>query len=516
MSESESRMTALRAEDPLTLVIFGGTGDLTRRKLLPGVYAMHLEGLLPKKFAIVCHGRRDYDDDSFRPMMEEEIRKYSRLKLDEEKLASFLKLIFYYKGDLTSPDDFADFKKRCDKEKAWPNNRIFYLATAPSFFGSTIKHLKDGGAIRDPHHKEWSRVVIEKPFGTDLTSAQALNESLLRLVDESQVFRIDHYLGKETVQNIISFRFANAIFEPIFNNTYVDHIQVTASEPYGMESGRGGYFDKSGALRDMMQNHLLQLLCLVTMEPPSGLAADAIRNEKVKVLQSIRPPHFEEVRKSVVRAQYGAGSIDGEAVPAYIQEDRVPPDSKTATYVAARLSIENWRWAGVPIYLRTGKRMASKSTTISVQFKVPPLRLFRTVQCESDVCDLTATQPNVLTFHISPHEGVSLSFGAKRPGMQLVVESAQLDFNYQDNYQEKLPEAYERLLLDVMRGDSTLFTRSDEVEAAWRIVDPILRAWADDPDVPMRIYSPGSWGPHEADALFEGEQQRWLNPKPIG
>ena len=491
------------------MVIFGGTGDLTRRKLLPGLYSMQIEGLLPEEIAIVCHGRREHDDQSFRGMMEAEIREHARLGIDEDELGTFMGRVHYFKGDLGSREDFEALAKRCHEDGDWPDNRVFYLATAPSFFGSTIRLLKEVGLIRSVHDEVWSRVVVEKPFGTDLASARALNAEILRLLDESQVYRIDHYLGKETVQNIISFRFANAIFEPVFSNQYVDHIQVAATETVGMESGRGGYYDQSGALRDMMQNHLLQLLCLVTMEPPSGLAADAIRNEKVKVLQSVRPPREGEVASDVVRAQYSAGKLGGKPVCAYVQEDRVDPESVTPTYVAARFTIENWRWAGVPMFLRTGKRMGDKHTSISIVFKVPPLKIFRTVECEGDICDITATRPNVLTFHISPHQGISLEFSAKRPAMQLVVENASLDYRYDED--DNLPEAYERLLLDVMRGDSTLFMRSDEVEAAWSIVDPILRAWERQPDIPVALYQPGSWGPREADALVGGERS-WWNP----
>lgn len=506
MSEA---ISSFRAEEPLTLVIFGGTGDLTRRKLLPGLYAMHLEGLLPSEFAIVCHGRRDYDDASFRPMMQEEIEKYSRLKVDKKKLSSFLKMVYYFKGNLDAPDDFEALSKRCKEDKKWPANKVFYLATAPHFFGSTTQLLVDAGLIRNHTDKHWSRVVVEKPFGTDLASAQALNSELLRLLHESQVYRIDHYLGKETVQNIISFRFANTIFEPIFNSQYVDHIQVTAAETVGMESGRGGYYDQSGALRDMMQNHLLQLLCFVTMEPPSGLAADAIRSEKVKVLQSIRPPTEAEVRETVIRAQYSAGKLGDKTVNAYVMEDRVPPDSRTAAYVASKLYIENWRWGGVPMYLRTGKRLNRKYTSISIVFKMPPLKIFKTVECEGDYCDITATQPNVMTFHLAPSQGISLEFAAKRPAMQLVVENESLDFRYDED--DNLPEAYERLLLDAMRGDSTLFMRSDEVEAAWSIVDPILNAWEKQDDIPVHLYQPGSWGPREADQLI-APNGKWQNP----
>jgi glucose-6-phosphate 1-dehydrogenase len=372
--------------------------------------------------------------------------------------------------------------------------------------------LAETGLVYAPGDPVWSRVVIEKPFGRDLESASRLNHDVLRLLDESQVYRIDHYLGKETVQNILSFRFANTIFEPLFNSQYVEHIQVTASETVGMASGRGAYFDTAGSLRDMMQNHLSQLLCLVTMEPPSGFSSDAVRNEKVKVLQSIRVPTLDDVRTHTVRAQYASGEIAGTKHPAYVDEERVPSDSRTETFVAAKFFIDNWRWSGTPVYLRTGKRMARKQTSITVQFKKPPMELFRTVACEHDVCDLTEARSNVLTFRIQPDEGISLHFATKRPSMHMVVEDSELDFNYSENYQGTLPEAYERLLMDVMRGDATLFMRSDEVEAAWTIMDPILQAWRErDARIPLHFYAPGSWGPAAADELFPADQGGWLN-----
>ena len=500
----------IRVEDSQTVVIFGGTGDLTRRKLLPALFAMFVGRLMPDEFAIVGCGRREYDDDSYRELMIDEVRKYSRVNVDEGVLKNFFDHIFYFKGDLDNEASFEGMKKRFDDGDEFPDNKVYYLSTAPAYFGLIIKNLRKARLVNRPSvNGPWERVVIEKPFGHDLESAVQLNHDVLNMLDESQVYRIDHYLGKETVQNIISFRFANAIFEPVFNSQYVDHIQVTASETVGMESGRGAYYDKSGALRDMMQNHLLQLLCLVTMEPPSGLAADAIRNEKVKVLQSIRPPSAEEVRKDVVRAQYSAGKIGDEKVPAYVNEDRVPDGTRTETYVGAKFMVENWRWAGVPMYLRTGKRMAKKGTSISIQFKVPPLKFFQTVQCENDVCDLADARPNVLTFWISPTEGISLSFAAKRPAMQLVVETATMDFDFSETWATSLPEAYETLLMDAMRGDSTLFTRSDEVEAAWKIMDPILKGWENDKKIPMHLYEPGSWGPLGADDVMH-EGASWL------
>jgi len=372
-------------------------------------------------------------------------------------------------------------------------------------FKPKIDRLHQAGLIRPPEESPWSRVVIEKPFGSDLASAMALNRRLRRLLRESQVYRIDHYLGKETVQNLLSFRLANAIFEPLFNNRYVDHVEITASETVGMEKGRGAYFDATGCLRDMVQNHMLQLLCLVAMEPPANLTPDAVRNEKVKVLQSIVPLGRDQVLRAAIRAQYVAGTVDGAPVPGYLEEERVDPDSRTETYAALRLELGNWRWAGVPFYLRTGKRLHRRATEIRVQFKMPPMELFQTVACDGDVCDLTHARPNVLVFRIQPDEGISLRFSAKRPALQMQVESVAMDFTYAETWKTALPEAYERLLLDVMRGDSTLFTRADEVEAAWRLLEPVLTAWAEDPAVPMYHYRAGTWGPSEADAMMPDE-----------
>jgi glucose-6-phosphate 1-dehydrogenase len=351
--------------------------------------------------------------------------------------------------------------------------------------------------------------VIEKPFGRDLESARNLNRDVLAHLDESQIYRIDHYLGKETVQNILGFRLANLIFEPVFNWHHVDHIQITAGETVGMESGRGAYYDSAGALRDMVQNHLLQLLCLVAMEPPGNLTADAIRSAKVQLLNSLVPPAPQEIGSKTIRAQYIAGLENGQRIPAYVEEDRVARDSRTESYCALRLGIENWRWAGVPVYLRTGKRLRKRLTEIVIQFKQPPLQLFQTVECEGDYCDLTLSRPNVLGFRIQPDEGISLQFAAKRPSMQFVVESVAMNFSYQQTWKHSLPEAYERLLLDVMRGDSSLFTRSDQVEAAWRVMAPILAAWQSQPDIPIHTYMPGSWGPAAADDLIRQEGRFW-------
>jgi len=510
--DTSRRIPDLRVEDNQTVVIFGGTGDLTRRKLLPALFALHVEKRLPEQFRIVAFGRRDYSSESFREEMVQEVDRFQRVEGSPDQVKAFCEKIDYFKGELDNDGSFKEMAELLNDNNTYSPNRVFYLSVAPDFFGPVTARLKEAGLIHHPGDTHWSRVVIEKPFGRDLDSALSLNHEILRLLDESQVYRIDHYLGKETVQNILSFRFANTIFEPVFKSSYVDHIQVTASETVGMESGRGAFFDTAGSLRDMMQNHLSQLLCLVTMEPPSGFSSDAVRNEKVKVLQSIRIPGLDDVRKQVVRAQYAAGQLDGKKIPAYVNEERVPGDSRTETFVAGKFFIDNWRWSGVPIYLRTGKRMARKQTSITVQFKKPPMQLFQTVQCEQDVCDLTETRPNMLTFRIQPDEGISLHFATKRPSMHMVVEDSELEFNYASNYEGTLPEAYERLLMDVMRGDATLFMRSDEVEAAWRIMDPILTAWRErDARIPLHFYAPGTWGPLAADELFPYNSGGWMN-----
>lgn len=501
-----------RVRDPFTITIFGASGDLAQRKLIPALYAMYVQGFLPPEFAIIGFARREYDDDIFRRMMADAIRTFGRIPVQDDVLASFCGRLHYHRGDIEDAAHYEALQKRLFDRQRYPPNHLFYLSIRPELFATVLARLKACRLIASHGEPRWTRVVIEKPFGSDLASAQQLNREVLQYLDESQVYRIDHFLGKETVQNILSFRFANAIFEPLFNHHLVDHIQITASETVGMESGRGAYYDSSGAVRDMLQNHMLQLLCLVTMDPPASLTADAIRNEKLKVLQSIVPPRPDSVRDCVVRAQYAAGVLNGKAVKGYREEDRVDPQSRTESFVAMRLFIENWRWAKVPVYLRTGKRLAKRATEIVVQFKTPPLQLFQTVECVGDVCDLTRAKPNQFIFRIQPDEGIALEFSAKRPVMQVQVESVAMDFSYSQTWRHQLPEAYERLLLDVMRGDSTLFTRSDEVGAAWGIVDPILQAWKQDPDFPVRSYAPGSWGPVEADALLQGHEDRWRNP----
>jgi glucose-6-phosphate 1-dehydrogenase len=498
-----------RVYEPVTLVIFGASGDLTCRKLIPALYIAYAQSLLPENFTIVGLARRDYDDETFRGMMADAIKEFSRLPADAETVAGFVAHIRYHKGDISSPDAYAALKEKFRDLETYPENRLYYLSIIPSLFETAVASLRQSGLIGVPGSNPWTRVVIEKPFGKDLESAKALNAALLRHLDESQIYRIDHYLGKETVQNILSFRFANVLFEPVFNRSYVDHIQITASETVGMESGRGGYYDEYGAIRDMVTNHLLELLCLVTMEPPGDLSADAIRNEKVKVLNAARLDIRKGIADAVCRGQYGEGTDDaGKHINGYLEEDRIDPESNTETFAAMRLKIDNWRWAGVPIFLRTGKRMARKTTEISVQFKVPPLQLFQQVECDEDVCDITRIKPNTLIFRIQPDEGIFLKVGTKRPGMRFVVEDVKMDFTYSETWNKTLPEAYERLLLDTLHGDSTLFTRSDEVEAEWRVVQPIfdqidkLRSYA---------YPPGGWGMPEADWLFHGAEGQWRN-----
>jgi glucose-6-phosphate 1-dehydrogenase len=488
---------------PTTLIIFGGTGDLAQRKLLPAVYNLAHEGALPERFNLIGTARRDMPDEDFRNFAREAITKYSRRHPDDKVLSSLLSRMRYVGAAFDDPkgyDEIARLAGEMDDEAGIPFNRVFYLATAPTFF-ETIAELLGAHGL-DQRESAEVRLVVEKPFGRDLESAQALNRALLSVFEERQIYRIDHYLGKETVQNILVLRFGNGIFEPLWNRSYIDNVQITAAEDIGIGT-RAEYYDHSGALRDIVQNHLLQLLTILSMEPPVSFSADEVRNEKVKILHAIRPPEIEAVPERVVRAHYGAGMAEGHEVPAYIEEQGVAPGSKTETYVALRLGIDNWRWAGVPIFLRAGKRLARRTTEIAVTLKPVPHLAFQ--QSGS-----LGVQPNQLVLSVQPNEGVSLSLVAKIPGAKMRVRPVNMEFLYGTSFMSQSPEAYERLLLDTMRGDATLFARDDEVEAAWGIVDPILEAWEQNPDIPLAQYAAGSPGPPEADALLEGREWRPL------
>lgn len=504
-----------RLQEPVILVIFGATGDLTARKLMPALFNLWRNGFFAVPLAIVGIGRRDKPGKQFQEELKKAIFQHQGPDSAAAKAwEQFTSHLHYHRSDFTQAGSYqalSDFLVNLDRQQGVTSSHLYYLATDPAYFAPIVENLAAAKLVTDGTGHPWSRVVIEKPFGTDLASAQRLDQELHQFLQEDQIFRIDHYLGKETVQNILSFRFGNAIFEPIFNRRYVDHVQITMAETVGMEGRRGAFYDHTGALRDVVQNHLLQLLALVAMEPPSVFKAKEIRDEKVKVLRSLIPLHGPQVERAVVRGQYGPGTVEGKPVKPYCEEEAVARDSVTDTYVALRLVIDNWRWANVPFLLRTGKRLPRRVTEIAVQFKLPPLRLFTTVECEGDVCDITRAQPNVLVFRIQPDEGISLSFSAKRPGMNLELHPVRMEFLYGQAFHRTLPEAYERLLLDALRGDATLFTRADELMAAWEFVTPILEAWKEQrPAFPN--YAAGSWGPAEAGRLLAGCQEQWRQP----
>ena len=494
-------LSARAVPQPCSVVIFGATGDLTHRKLIPALYNLAADGELPPAVTVVGFARREKSDDEFRREMEEATRKFSRQTVRDEIWQTFGQSIFYHQSEFADEEGYRSLAQRLDKidkERGTRGNRLFYFAAAPDQFEVILKHLKAAG-LNQAREGSWARVIVEKPFGTDLASARELNRIVHNAFAEEQTYRIDHFLGKETAQNILVLRFANAIFGPLWNRHYIDHIQITAAETLGVE-GRAGYYEGAGALRDMVQNHLLQLLCLVTMETPSDLSADSIRDEKVKVVRCLR--HFSpaEVETNVVRGQYTEGAINGKPVPAYRTEPNVDPKSMIDTFVALRLTIDDWRWWNVPIYMRVGKRLPKSGTEISIHFKKAPAVLF----------NKELSDQNVLVIRIQPDEGMSLRMHAKVPGTSFRIEPVKMDFHYGTSFGEASPEAYERLLLDAMSGDATLFARRDEVEDAWAFIDPIENAWSAGEKRPELFFYPaGSWGPEEADDLLARDGRAW-------
>ena len=487
--------------EPSALVIFGATGDLNKRKLIPALYNLYLNRRLPEGLLIVGSARSFLKDEDFRRQMREAVEKFARSGIrDEKKWAGFADLLHYAPANHREPDSYLRLKDALGKlehEHGTGGRRILYLAIPPDQYAAVARQIAVAGlAGRHNSNEGWTRLVIEKPFGTDLETARQLNRELHEFFDERQIYRIDHYLGKETVQNILVFRFGNAVFEPIWNRRYVDHVQITAAETVGVEA-RGGYYEQAGALRDMFQNHLLQLVCMTAMEPPAVFGADSVRDEKAKVLHAIRIEHG-----AAVRAQYGAGAIDDKPMPGYRQEGGVDANSTTETYAALKLWIDNWRWQGVPFYVRSGKRLAKRVTEIAIYFKKPPLSFFQ--PCAS----VDGLGSNVLVMRIQPDEGVSLTFEVKLPGPEVCVNSLSLDFDYEVAFGAAPPDAYETLLLDCLRGDSTLFTRQDWVELAWGLITPLLSEWHQ-PHGGIPIYPAGSWGPSEADALMEKDGRQW-------
>jgi glucose-6-phosphate 1-dehydrogenase len=484
---------------PTALVIFGGTGDLAHRKLLPALYNLAHEGQLPGHFELIGVARRDQPDEDFQAIARESIEKYSRRKPDENVLSGLLADVRYVPGSF---DDDSVYEalgsalSEFDEKAGRPLNRVFYLSTAPQFFPVIAEKL--GAHSLHQCQKAETRIVVEKPFGYDLASAKKLNAQLLEVFDESQIFRIDHYLGKETVQNMMALRFANALFEPVWNRNYIDNVQITAAEDIGI-GGRAGYYEGAGALRDLVQNHMMQLLALLAMEPPTAFEANRLRDEKLKVLEAIIPPSIGDVPSMAVHAQYGPGVSGGKDVPGYREEDGVDPHSRTETYAALRLGISNWRWAGVPFYLRTGKRLARKLTEIAVTLKPVPHLAFQSTGS-------LGVMPNQIIITVQPDEGVTVSLGAKIPGARMRIRPVNMEFHYGTSFMSESPEAYERLIIDAMRGEATLFTRNDEVDAQWSIIDPILDQWGEKTPR-MATYEAGSQGPAEANRLLEGDRK---------
>ncbi len=491
--------------EPCTVILFGASGDLAKRKVIPALYDLAVHGALGPRYSVVGFARTAMTDEVFRATSEEAAKNISEVgPIDPKTWSEFASRLHYCSGDYGDQESYGCLAKRIAEIEAankLGGNRLFYLSTPPEVYPAIIEQLGRTGLSRSSIQNAWVRIIIEKPFGRDLPSAKELNKIVLNAFEEQQVYRIDHYLGKDTVQNLLVLRFGNGIFEPLWNRNYVDQVQITAGETLGVER-RGGFYERAGALRDMIQSHVLQLTSLVAVEPPATFDATAVRNEKLKVLQSIRPFDLGMVAQSVVRGQYAPGQIDGKQVPGYREEPGVDAKSRTETFVAMRVLIDNWRWAGVPFYLRTGKRLAKRSTEIVIQFKRAPHIVFRGKEVE----------PNRLALNIQPEEGISVSFGAKRPGTEMRIGNVTMNFNYHEGFGEPTRSAYATLLSDCVRGDATLFDRGDSVEAAWSLIDPILDVWTAAKSAAVPQYTAGSWGPREADLMLERDGNEWCAP----
>jgi len=507
MADEEKRSGSMygTTADPCTVILFGASGDLAKRKVIPAMYDLAQHNSLGERYAIVGFARTQMNDEKFRSAVGEAAKTISEVgPIDPAKWDEFASNLYYTSGEYGDQNSFAQLAKRLaelDAEKKLGGNRLFYLSTPPEVYPDIVEQLGRAGLARPANPNSWVRIIIEKPFGRDLASAKELNQIVLNVFEEKQVYRIDHYLGKDTVQNLLVLRFGNGIFEPLWNRNYVDQVQITASETLGVER-RGGFYETAGALRDMIQSHVLQLTSLTSVEPPASFDATAVRNEKLKILQSIRPYNLEMVAQSVVRGQYAPGSLNGTRMAGYREEPGVNPNSRTETFVAMRVLIDNWRWAGVPFYLRTGKRLAKRSTEIMIQFRCAPHIVFRERQIE----------PNRLILNIQPDEGISVSFSAKKPGTEMNIGNVTMNFSYREGFGGTSRSAYATLLNDCLRGDATLFDRGDSVEAAWSLVEPILDVWSAAKTATVPLYAAGTWGPKESDQMLERDGRQWYNP----